>query len=1800
MTLVGLLSASTPPGRSVGEDGADRGEGDSPVSSPIGDPRSSPPTDRHSSASLEVPSVLIHPSGANLDDFENLSFCLRWFPELGSNEPDFISAADLVALKLPIVAQGSYYPELTRLIQHAHRLKWYTSSKVFDAFLNGPDEKNEEFASLMRSFSSQLGYKNYRLINLMRSRNDKAMKFSSGFFLHSSEEKHRTAQQLALHTAIFDRMSSTVCPAPFTLTLHTYGKTTGMDSVLMGDTTKPAVRLAYNDRENWATTLNDAIANARPVEWNTGSNVSVASTGVRPGVVVSLLADTHGSRNLEQYWRLRGNLCRAALAFRILCEANIRNDSSKAQKAVQANDQKTGSSSSGQVSKRNTKKAQSTSWDILSDYLQSKTDQEDPELANLKEHFSTMDSTGLLRPLYLAAGFSPVCLFGERTYNQNRHGNGKTVGLTDAFNALFIPADDNIELRVAEIEVFAVIRELALKGPDEYDLMLTTLFDKWTSRPWFEHSRAPALTATLTSASPSPSSHAAPMSPGPSANVPGHISHAHAPLLSLSRPSSESSSRSSSRSSSPSVSSPAPISGRVSSSSLSSAPSKEILDMQENVVHRFFSVQDMIDTYISKVKIQPSELNADDKKFKNGFGKNGKSFVMGLHRAWSGDLSWVPPKAIKASPPPSADNVPVPTSTIPPPSVFEQGNADHLIEGTVVAFGNKLHMDLEEKTAALEHVTSVNPSGSSSSLTGKRSREDEDDRYSDSPQRKKIHTEDLAAGSSWNLFEDDSISMPSRPATPSPDLSRLQNNLFSSVSLLSLPPPPEPTPQVLDVPRLTEQTAPKDKVIIEESRSSSVQPPESETGRDTSASPEKSAPKDREVRYASRRLLSPPPPPQVLDVPRLTEKTAPKDKATIEESRSSSVQPSESETGRDTSASPEKSAPKDREVRYASRRLLSSPPPPTPPQEPTPQVLDVPRLTEQTTPESRSSSAQPPESDPGPDTSASPEKSTPVDEPLRKSFGPPSPMSRSRTPDVDVDDMMVDDEDERHPSRSPLSSPSPSRSPTPVQKSDEDDSSDDSSTEKEISAISNTTRITKRAVGRNARVSRGRSSATKGRVRPKPRPPVSSEEHSNSSSEGLTEACRTLLVDRANLNMSNAKGALYDTANLNLKDKHEVNMREAELYFFEPQPDASSSTGLVYKEKAYRVRYCDSVEPDISKFRSILCRQVHGSDFKTVRCFSDRKWHSFNTKQRRAWPNCAIHVVNTEGCVETSADSSEPPSVPASRSSSYSKPMLDITSWWSPDLTRLFNVHTLRDVHDMTIDVSDANTSYNDRMRSAPLSTFIEMARRHEGAARDKVMMTNYLDVPIAARYVSLPFDWIDDCACDLSSANPVWRTRLELNSMAGIWAILANESVMSDTHIDASGLCTGMDILLGEKLWVIPIVEEDPEDGCPEDSDSREARADADSREARADALERIHTAMRKEGDEGEDGDSGSDFEDDVDGGGDASMSRKHVMVKAKRRRRRKVFGGRKRKGKGIGKGQDPTTIPTRLPSGLRAFDKYRSYQWQAVYLRPGDKLFMPPGMPHIVLTLKDCLAIGGHYYNTAMYWRSLLALTWEHYFGAFITNTEHPKSPFAFFAALESNYLAFRSHNTSHTKIEDWDGFPGWEGLATLIVLVVHMDKLDPTMLKVQREQWQGTAEFANDFERALDLALELYDEVAKYGATDSLTECMIRVQARYAKELNECNSVAVPRKKGESPPYIWIRDSSKAGIIKLIDRMRKAVKSAKTQMTNETKKMEAQRNAKVHDLTKWFMEMVDTTTDTRLKEKVENKLKYMDDGS
>lgn len=61
-----------------------------------------------------------------------------------------------------------------------------------------------------------------------------------------------------------------------------------------------------------------------------------------------------------------------------------------------------------------------------------------------------------------------------------------------------------------------------------------------------------------------------------------------------------------------------------------------------------------------------------------------------------------------------------------------------------------------------------------------------------------------------------------------------------------------------------------------------------------------------------------------------------------------------------------------------------------------------------------------------------------------------------------------------------------------------------------------------------------------------------------------------------------------------------------------------------------------------------------------------------------------------------------------------------------------------------------------------------------------------------------------------------------------------------------------------------------------------------------------------------------------------------------------------------------------------------------------------MQPGTPHHIISTEDTIAIGGHFFSTFLFSKTLEALIIEHFVAEFITNTEHTEVHIVLFKML------------------------------------------------------------------------------------------------------------------------------------------------------------------------------------------------------
>ena len=150
-----------------------------------------------------------------------------------------------------------------------------------------------------------------------------------------------------------------------------------------------------------------------------------------------------------------------------------------------------------------------------------------------------------------------------------------------------------------------------------------------------------------------------------------------------------------------------------------------------------------------------------------------------------------------------------------------------------------------------------------------------------------------------------------------------------------------------------------------------------------------------------------------------------------------------------------------------------------------------------------------------------------------------------------------------------------------------------------------------------------------------------------------------------------------------------------------------------------------------------------------------------------------------------------------------------------------------------------------------------------------------------------------------------------------------------------------------------------------------------------------------------------------------------------------------------------------------------------------------MRPGTPHAVITVKDCLSVGGHFYSTATYELSAKSWMHEYYIHPYITNSEHPSALIFGLKTLEY----FKTWIDSFSDDSWKNKFPprfNMQRLAGLIVFLYYASELPPRLLRVpdsektEEAKWFHSHNFNHDIWRMWGLFSYI---MKKYGSSLSV---------------------------------------------------------------------------------------------------------------
>jgi hypothetical protein len=124
-----------------------------------------------------------------------------------------------------------------------------------------------------------------------------------------------------------------------------------------------------------------------------------------------------------------------------------------------------------------------------------------------------------------------------------------------------------------------------------------------------------------------------------------------------------------------------------------------------------------------------------------------------------------------------------------------------------------------------------------------------------------------------------------------------------------------------------------------------------------------------------------------------------------------------------------------------------------------------------------------------------------------------------------------------------------------------------------------------------------------------------------------------------------------------------------------------------------------------------------------------------------------------------------------------------------------------RHVHDLT-----SHSDIAKRMCRASILDFLKAQKT------GKVQVTNYLDIDMTGLRINIPTTELEDGENLATSftKDVVWYTHWPAHHLC--WALLGNKGCITQTHMDASGMCTHVRVVLGSKIWFVALDEEVPD----------------------------------------------------------------------------------------------------------------------------------------------------------------------------------------------------------------------------------------------------------------------------------------------------------------------------------------------------------------------------------------------------
>lgn len=192
-----------------------------------------------------------------------------------------------------------------------------------------------------------------------------------------------------------------------------------------------------------------------------------------------------------------------------------------------------------------------------------------------------------------------------------------------------------------------------------------------------------------------------------------------------------------------------------------------------------------------------------------------------------------------------------------------------------------------------------------------------------------------------------------------------------------------------------------------------------------------------------------------------------------------------------------------------------------------------------------------------------------------------------------------------------------------------------------------------------------------------------------------------------------------------------------------------------------------------------------------------------------------------------------------------------------------------------------------------------------------------------------------------------------------------------------------------------------------------------------------------------------------------------------------------------------------------------------------------MRPGTPHYVVTLEDSLCVGGHFFTSTTFTKTLFACIHEHFVGTSITNTEHCEVHIVLFKIFQkwatgilSGYDAKCQAQTAppgeisslllsilfltETLLDTSSDLPPASEFASLFIFMELANSLEPASDPAPGQRiWQKSSDFKKDWEIVFDLSIALFsaweDALLNDKATD-WTKDVLRSLLRRAERVQD----------------------------------------------------------------------------------------------